>query len=476
MELHLIIPCKYSGGVIGKNGSTVAKIRADSGARVKVWDSIGCPDGALPVDGHNGNNSNSNDSKNGDTNESRSSSPQGGGSTWERFVDISGDLEQVEKAVQAMCDAIEQSPCHTKGRAMCIKLSVDPAQIGAVIGNKGSHIQKVRQFTGVNVKIHEPNEMPMYAPCRVVAFVGESDKIAAAVQMCAFAIYNMAPAALVHMRSRSHSLTRSVESGYRRYQQPDDYPPQPAHHHYPPHGHMHYPSNGPPSVVSSGKPPPPRGGGYHHGRHYHHDPYYYGDEGITSLADRSTAAPASSLPPHQYYLPYQRSIVEDGYMPRQPRTGRQISVDSGDRQIAGGGFPTSKGGGKGKGRPKGGKGAKGDARANSHAFDANGEEAAPVPVPDDVTTTTIHLDAKTIGSVIGKKGTQIAFVRMTSGAHINIADARESTGLTREVSITGTTEQVFMAVSMMANICKSANVANAAASKEYHAAIKDSFN
>ena len=428
LELHLIVPSKYSGGIIGKNGSTAANIRSESGARMKVWDSISCPGGAQSADNF----------KNGEgyaERQHREENPSD--STWDRFIDISGDLEQVEKAINAMCDAIEVSQCHTKGRAMCIKLSVDPAQIGAVIGNKGSHIQKVRQQTGVSVKIHEPHEMPIYAPCRIVAFVGLSEKIAQAIQMCAFAIYNMAPAAIAAaaMRSHSHSLTRggSVVSDRRQ-----DYGPGAAAT-YPPHGHYlpHHPA-GP--AVSSVKPPPYH---HHHGHGYPSDPHYqyYSEE----FADRSTAPPASSLPPTRHQLPYQRSVVEANgsmisYTPPPPVPQRHRGDHHDPQQKGAKGIKGGKGSkGKGKG-VKGGKamvGAAGPVRDHENHPGGDGDST-----PGSVTTSVIHLDAKTIGSVIGKKGTQIAFVRMTSGAHINIADARESTGLTREVSITGTTDQV----------------------------------
>lgn len=139
--LRLLIPSKFAGGVIGKGGEVIKRLRADHNIHLNI------PDSSAP----------------------------------ERVVHIDGEYEAIINCLRdIMPKIVDERPNKNNEPEGEVRMLVHQSHAGALIGKGGSRIKELRENTGAQLKV--------FATCapistdRVVLIAGEAEKIIAAVQ------------------------------------------------------------------------------------------------------------------------------------------------------------------------------------------------------------------------------------------------------------------------------------------------------
>ena len=125
LVLKLLLPGKEVGNVIGKAGSVLKSLEADTGSRIR----ISAIDEVIPT-------------------------------TRERIATISGSIEAVKLAAQRVCAIL--FPAHDDATSVtenAVKLLMPHASIGVVIGRGGTVIKEIMQQTGTTIKISQPSPL-----------------------------------------------------------------------------------------------------------------------------------------------------------------------------------------------------------------------------------------------------------------------------------------------------------------------------
>ncbi|XP_022086196.1 poly(rC)-binding protein 3-like isoform X2 [Acanthaster planci] len=148
LTIRLIMQGKEVGSIIGKNGETVKKFRAESKARINISDS----------------------------------------SCQERIVTITGSPESINMAFSLITNKFEldlssnpnnNSPGGAPKPPVTLRLIVPASQCGSLIGKAGSKIKDIRESTGASIQV--ASEMLPSSTERAVTISGTPEAITKAV-------------------------------------------------------------------------------------------------------------------------------------------------------------------------------------------------------------------------------------------------------------------------------------------------------
>ncbi|KAK6940313.1 K Homology domain, type 1, partial [Dillenia turbinata] len=179
---RVLCPASKIGGVIGKGGTTISQIRRETGAKVRVEDTIpGCDERVIVLIGSDKEMETCND-KSKDDNESTIGSEEGdkakehgentedGGSAPKEEVPCEKGTSPVQKALQLVFDRMvegegeedEEAEDGSKSSSKVLRLLVLPNQVGLLLGKAGSVIKQMSAESGAQIRILPRDRLP---PC-----------------------------------------------------------------------------------------------------------------------------------------------------------------------------------------------------------------------------------------------------------------------------------------------------------------------
>ncbi|XP_038077977.1 poly(rC)-binding protein 3-like isoform X1 [Patiria miniata] len=175
LTIRLIMQGKEVGSIIGKNGETVKKFRAESQARINISD---C-------------------------------------SCQERIVTISGSPESINVAFSLITNKFEldlstnpnnNTPSGAPKPPVTLRLIVPASQCGSLIGKAGAKIKDIRETTGASIQV--ASEMLPNSTERAVTISGTPEAITKAVHhVCRVMLESPPKGATIPYRPKQHSTS-----------------------------------------------------------------------------------------------------------------------------------------------------------------------------------------------------------------------------------------------------------------------------
>lgn len=170
---RILCPAPKTGGLIGKGGSIIRQVREDTGAKIRIDDSIpGCEERVILIiadstitkkDSHNYNSRNNNDD-NGDTNSGdelgnaaeESPAQKALLKVFERILKVDEERSKLDTEGEKL--KVEEKreegggEGQQRGQVVC-RLLAPCSQVGSVLGRGGKIIERIRQSSGAQVRV-----------------------------------------------------------------------------------------------------------------------------------------------------------------------------------------------------------------------------------------------------------------------------------------------------------------------------------
>eukprot|EP00850_Spirogloea_muscicola_P021313 SM000244S08548 [mRNA] locus=s244:111786:114192:- [translate_table: standard] len=162
-SFRLLVPAKRVGSIIGKQGATVKQLREDTGAKIKITDSVPAADERVVL----------------------VSSLDEEGQPWSaameallRLVAICSNAKE-DKEEDEMMEEDSTGPAPTCN----VRLLIAGSQAGSVIGKGGATINEIRETTGASVRVSEDLPAGSSPTDRLVQVSGESLAVESALKL-----------------------------------------------------------------------------------------------------------------------------------------------------------------------------------------------------------------------------------------------------------------------------------------------------
>lgn len=137
LEIRSVIDAKIVGHLIGRNGSSIKRVREKSGCFIDIGDTIdGCPYVLVTTKGHIEN--------------ILDALYRIGQRTWE--VEIQQEREERKRLDR---DKDRDREYRIKHESYLVKLLIPDGQVGAIIGKRGSVINSFRESSGCSIKLYD---------------------------------------------------------------------------------------------------------------------------------------------------------------------------------------------------------------------------------------------------------------------------------------------------------------------------------
>ncbi|KAL6012805.1 hypothetical protein ACLOJK_003294 [Asimina triloba] len=206
---RVLCPALKSGSVIGKGGTVVNKIRQETGAKIRIEDTIpGCTERIIVIVGFDKDVESSMDHDKSETNDAGNDPDDA-----REHNDSKGDQEvapsenlQTEKAGSSVQKALlrviermvevepnigEEDEVGKKSSAVCVRLLVLSNQVGCILGKGGSVIKQISSESGAQIRVLPRDKLPTCASpyddvvqfCSYLEMTGGLDAVKKALQM-----------------------------------------------------------------------------------------------------------------------------------------------------------------------------------------------------------------------------------------------------------------------------------------------------
>ncbi|KMZ61799.1 hypothetical protein ZOSMA_4G00880 [Zostera marina] len=136
---RILCPGDRTGGVIGKGGSIVHKVRQDTGARIRIDEPIpGCDDRVVVIIGDNYD---------------------------VMMSEGEGNISPAQKALVRVFERILRADEEEKGEQQTVvcRLLTLTSQVGCVLGKGGKIVEKIRQESGAHIRVLSKDQIPLCA-------------------------------------------------------------------------------------------------------------------------------------------------------------------------------------------------------------------------------------------------------------------------------------------------------------------------
>ncbi|KMZ57375.1 hypothetical protein ZOSMA_86G00090 [Zostera marina] len=136
---RILCPGDRTGGVIGKGGSIVHKVRQDTGARIRIDEPVpGCDDRIVVIIG--------------DKDDVMMSEGE-------------GNISPAQKALVRVFERILRADKEEKGEQQTVvcRLLTLTSQVGCVLGKGGKIVEKIRQESGAHIRVLSKDQIPLCA-------------------------------------------------------------------------------------------------------------------------------------------------------------------------------------------------------------------------------------------------------------------------------------------------------------------------
>ncbi|KAK6938027.1 K Homology domain, type 1 [Dillenia turbinata] len=180
---RVLCPASKIGSVIGKGGTTISQIRRETGAKVRVEDTIpGCDERVIVLIGSdkeietcNDKSKNDNEStmvsEDGDKPKENGENTEDRGSVPKEEVPSEKGTSSVQKALLLVFDRIvegegeedEEAEDSSKSSSKILRLLVLPNQVGCLLGKAGSVIKQMSAESGAQIRILPKDKLPLCA-------------------------------------------------------------------------------------------------------------------------------------------------------------------------------------------------------------------------------------------------------------------------------------------------------------------------
>ncbi|VDN55074.1 unnamed protein product [Dracunculus medinensis] len=144
LALRLLMQGKEVGSIIGKRGDQIKSIREESGAKINISD----------------------------------------GSSPERIVTITGNIDTINKAFRLICMKFQEDqrllPNSIPKPPITMRLIIPATQCGSLIGKGGSKIKEIREASGASIQV--ASEMLPGSTERAVTISGTANAIVICIQ------------------------------------------------------------------------------------------------------------------------------------------------------------------------------------------------------------------------------------------------------------------------------------------------------
>ncbi|KAK9983100.1 hypothetical protein SO802_032625 [Lithocarpus litseifolius] len=244
--LRLLCPASKTGGVIGKGGTIISEIRQETGAKVRVEETVpGCDERVVVISGsdkeievtteasrEDGGEEANMDEKNDDEKEQNENNE-------DKESDAVGDVKldkgtsAVQKALFLVFERIIEGEPETDGgddddnksSSIVFRLLVLSNQVGCLLGKGGSVIKQMSAESGAQIRILPRDKLP---PCastadELVQITGEIDAVRKALQSVSQQLLENPPRD--HDPSPVNPSGPSSQSFGHPHPRPDAYPP-----------------------------------------------------------------------------------------------------------------------------------------------------------------------------------------------------------------------------------------------------------
>ncbi|XP_058081787.1 RNA-binding KH domain-containing protein RCF3-like [Magnolia sinica] len=251
---RVLCPALKSGSVIGKGGTVVNKIRKETGAKIRIEETIpGCAERIIVIVGSDKDAETSNDQKKSDdesddiANDSDDAGEQDESKDDKEVAPIESPqsekasssaqkalLRVFERMVEVDPEVDGEDEASKKSSAVYVRLLVLSSQVGCILGKGGSVIKHISAESGAQIRILPRDKLPSCASPfdELVQITGGLDAVRKALQLVSQQLLENPP------RDRD-SFPASKTAGpsshpFTPLPQPEIYPP--AIHHFPVQG------------------------------------------------------------------------------------------------------------------------------------------------------------------------------------------------------------------------------------------------
>ncbi|MQL85911.1 hypothetical protein Taro_018437 [Colocasia esculenta] len=155
--LRVVCPADKTGGVIGKGGAVVRQLREETGARIRVEDSVpGSDDRVILIVAEKRKEAGGGGWGDGDGEEAASPAQRALVRVFERILRV----EEEKTAEGEGAGAGEEK--EIQGLVMC-RLLAPSSQVGCVLGKGGKIVEKIRQESGAQIRVLSAEQVPACA-------------------------------------------------------------------------------------------------------------------------------------------------------------------------------------------------------------------------------------------------------------------------------------------------------------------------
>ncbi|XP_050231778.1 KH domain-containing protein HEN4-like isoform X2 [Mercurialis annua] len=226
---RVLCPASKTGGLIGKGGSIISQIRQETGAKVRVEETVPGSDERVVVIAGADKESNVNAEQNREDNDSKEANLEGEGddTTVKEISSLQKALVLVfERIIEAEPEADGEDEGKKKLSSFTLRLLVLSSQVGCLLGKGGSVIKQMSAESGAQIRILPRDKLP---PCaspndELLQIAGETDAVRKALQLVAQQLLENPPKD--HDSYPPNSMGPSSNSFVHPFPWPEAYPPQ----------------------------------------------------------------------------------------------------------------------------------------------------------------------------------------------------------------------------------------------------------